>query len=234
MATPLERLQQNRQNQMFNLDTTSGVMQRAESDIAQREAQILQTAQELQKQRAQEQFGQFNENQLDLSGYNTQPSQDGTSAQLQQMQSSGNLPPVTQTFGQGSKYDVFSGGVNYGVDFGVKSGTPVGLPPGQWQVVEAFSGADNQGYIGNKTNRGYGNSVLVRNPQTGETLRLSHLSQVRVQPGQVIPGGTVIGASGASGNVTGAHLDVEYRDKSGRLNDVLRTPYAQYLTGTRR
>ena len=148
------------------------------------------------------------------------------------------LPPITQTFGQKSQYDVFSGGVNYGVDYGVKEGTPVGLPAGQWEVVEAFNQASGQGFIGNKENRGYGNSVLVRNTKTGESLRLSHLSKVsNIRPGQVIPGGTVVGASGATGNVgsayggTGAHLDVEYRDSSGNLNDVLRTPYATQIVG---
>lgn len=148
-----------------------------------------------------------------------------------QLQSMEGLPPITQTFGQKSQYDVFSGGVNYGVDFGVKAGTPVGLPAGQWVVEEAFNQAKGQGRIGDKTNSGYGNSVLVRNAKTGETLRLSHLSNVAVQPGQVIPGGTVIATSGATGNVTGPHLDVEYRDPSGRLGDVLRTPYARSLVG---
>lgn len=141
------------------------------------------------------------------------------------------LPPITQTFGQRSKYDVFSGGVNYGVDYGVKEGTPVGLPAGQWEVVEAFGEASGRGRIGDNTNRGYGNSILVKNQKTGETLRLSHLQRVGVRPGQVIPGGTVIATSGATGNVTGSHLDVEYRDKSGRLGDVLRTPYANQLVG---
>lgn len=148
-----------------------------------------------------------------------------------QLQQTEGLPPVTQTFGQKSKYDVFSGGVNYGVDFGVKTGTPVGLPPGEWRVVDAYGGAVNNGYIGNKTNNGYGNSVLVKNTKTGESLRLSHLSQVGVKSGQIIPGGTVIGTSGKSGNVTGDHLDVEYRNSSGKLNDVLQTPYSRYLVG---
>lgn len=153
---------------------------------------------------------------------------------MEQLQQTEGLPPVTQTFGQKSKYDVFSGGVNYGVDFGIKSGTPVGLPPGEWDVVEAFSRANQNGRIGDKTNSGYGNSILVRNSQTGETIRLSHLSNVGVQQGQRIKGGSVIGTSGATGNVTGSHLDVEYRDQSGRLNDILKTPYTKYLVGSRK
>lgn len=143
-----------------------------------------------------------------------------------------NMPRITQQFGQKSKYDVFSNGVNYGVDFAVKENTPLALPPGQWQVVEAYSGANNRGRIGDKTNRGYGNSVLVVNTQTGEKLRYSHLKGVGVQPGKVYSGGTVIGASGATGNVTGPHLDLEYKNAQGRLADVLNSPYARYLFGS--
>ncbi len=159
------------------------------------------------------------------------------SQQLERLEDRGELPPITQTFGQRSKYDVHSGGVNYGVDYGVKEGTPVGLPPGDWSVIKAYGDDKKQGYIGSKSNNGYGNSVLVQNTKTGETIRLSHLSQVNVKPGQTLPGGTVIGKSGATGNVgsryggTGAHLDVEYRNQNGRLNDILKTPYARHLVG---
>lgn len=227
---PFERLQQTRPRQNFNLDTASSGIAGAQSDANAREAQLLANIEYSKQQKAQDQFEQI---QQPNAGYDLQPSQEaGQSAQLQQFQQAEGVPRVTQTFGQKSQYDVFSGGVNYGVDFGVKTGTPVGLPAGEWQVVEAFGGEQGQGYIGNKANRGYGNSILVKNAKTGETLRLSHLSKVNVRPGQVIPGGTVIGATGATGNVTGPHLDVEYRDRSGRLNDVLKTPYASSLVGS--
>ena len=137
---------------------------------------------------------------------------------------------ITQVFGQKSKYDVFSGNRNYGVDFAVKPGTPIALPKGEWEVVEAFAGA-KRGYIGNKVNKGYGNSVLVRNRRTGEMLRFSHLNGVNVRPGMIVKGGTIIGASGATGNVTGPHLDLEYRTPTGQLADILRSPYARYLFG---
>lgn len=138
---------------------------------------------------------------------------------------------ITQVFGQKSQYDVFSGGVNYGVDFGVKEGTPVGLPPGEWETLDVKSGFKRKGFIGNKDGGGYGNSVMVRNKQTGETLRFSHLSGVNVNPGQIIKGGTVIGKTGATGNVTSAHLDLEYRDPSGKLADVVKSPYSRFIFG---
>ena len=77
----------------------------------------------------------------------------------------------------------------------------------------------------------YGNSVLVENTDTGEKMRLSHLSSVDVSSGDILYSGTIIGKSGATGNVTGPHLDIEYYDKNGALADVLKTPYGQYYSG---
>lgn len=136
---------------------------------------------------------------------------------------------ITQSFNQPSQYDVFSGGVNTGVDYATKVGTPVNLPEGDWQIEDAFADADpTGGYIGNYSNQGYGNSVVARNRKTGEKIRLSHLSKVNVQPGQEIPGG-LIGETGASGNVTGSHLDAEYYDQTGQMADILQSPYGNII-----
>lgn len=97
-------------------------------------------------------------------------------------------------FGQRQKADVFSGGINWGLDLRVATGTKASLPEGDWEVIEVFGGSEpNSGFIGNGTNRGYGNSVLARNRKTGEMVRYSHLNQVNVKPGQLISGGQVIG-----------------------------------------
>jgi murein DD-endopeptidase MepM/ murein hydrolase activator NlpD len=139
--------------------------------------------------------------------------------------------PITQTFGQRSKYDVFSGGVNYGVDFATPRGTAISIPEGNWKVENAYSGASGRGYIGNKANSGYGNSVVLQNQDTGEKVRLSHLDKVAVQTGDEIQGG-VIGLSGATGNVTGPHLDAEYYDSRGQKADILKTPYKDLFRST--
>jgi murein DD-endopeptidase MepM/ murein hydrolase activator NlpD len=86
-----------------------------------------------------------------------------------------------------------------------------------------------RGYIGSDTNQGYGNTVLIRNADTGEKIRTSHLSQINVQPGQKVKTGEVLGLSGATGNVTGPHTDVEYRNKLGVLADILNTAYGKQL-----
>lgn len=143
----------------------------------------------------------------------------------------GKSAPITQAFGNVNPgVEVFSrGGVNSGTDFGVPTGTTVAVPPGEWEVMDAFTAAKGQGHIGDNTNSGYGNSVLVKNKKTGEKMRFSHLSQVGVQPGQVLEGGSVIGASGGTGNVTGDHLDLEFYNQNGQLEDILKSLYAAYL-----
>lgn len=65
---------------------------------------------------------------------------------------------------------------------------------------------------------------MLQNLDTGEKIRFSHLSQVGVKTGDIV-GGQPVGLSGATGNVTGPHLDVEYYDKKGKLSDVMKSPY---------
>lgn len=138
--------------------------------------------------------------------------------------------PLTQKFGNRSSVEKFSKGVNRGADFGVNPNTPVTLPPGEWEVAEAFGGAKpNTGYIGNGTNRGYGNSIVVKNRKTGETLRFSHLNKIGVRPGELLQGGKTIALSGNTGNSTGPHLDIEYMTGRGELRDILSSPYARFL-----
>lgn len=141
-------------------------------------------------------------------------------------------PTITQVFGARGAHEKYSGGVNYGTDFAVPRGTQAKLPKGEWQVIESFDKATvgGPGNVQASLNRGYGNSVLVRNKDTGEMLRFSHLRPggVFVKPGQTIKGGNVIGETGATGNTagkTGQHLDLEYYTPKGRLADVLRTNY---------
>lgn len=131
--------------------------------------------------------------------------------------------PITQIFGNyNPEVEKYSGGINNGVDFGVDEGTEVGLPEGKWQVEEI----ENTG----KFNRGYGNSILVKNVDTGEKIRLSHLSALAaIKAGDVIAGNNKIGRSGKTGNVTGPHLDVEYYDQAGKMADILKTRYGGSL-----
>jgi len=107
---------------------------------------------------------------------------------------------------------------NTGVDLALPEGSPVLLPQGNWQVEDIAGGY----------NRGYGNSIMVRNTQTGETLRFSHLSKMtNIKRNQQISGNRVIGLTGRTGHTTGAHLDLEYRNPQGQFADALRSPYGR-------
>jgi len=133
---------------------------------------------------------------------------------------------INTKFGARSRADVFSGGINYGTDIGTPVGTQVNAPEGQWVAKSAYGNSPNNGYIGNGTNQGYGNSVLLQNRETGEQMRFSHLSPgVDVKPGQIVNGGQSIGRTGLSGNTSGQHLDLEYYDAGGRLRDVFKSKY---------
>ena len=55
---------------------------------------------------------------------------------------------------------------------------------------------------------GYGNSIVIYHGY-GYRTRYAHLSRIDVEPGQVLTRGNKIGATGASGRVTGPHLHYE-------------------------
>ncbi len=85
-----------------------------------------------------------------------------------------------------------------GTDFGAEMGTP---------VIAAYSGnvaiADSMG--------GYGLAVVLDHQKLGQQTLYAHLSEILVQPGQVVEQGAVIGLVGSTGNSTGAHLHYEVR-----------------------
>ena len=57
---------------------------------------------------------------------------------------------------------------------------------------------------------GYGNQVLVYHPDMDAYTRYAHLQAVYVSAGSWVDAGTIIGLVGATGNVTGPHLHLEY------------------------
>ena len=101
----------------------------------------------------------------------------------------------------GTRYGVsgpyWSSGYHTGVDFPVGSGTPV-YAVGDGQVFDT-------GY-----NSAYGNFVEIYHGNNVYSF-YAHASSVRVSKGQKVSKGQQIMLSGASGNVTGAHLHFEIR-----------------------
>lgn len=196
-----------------------------EGSIARMQSETDQMFESLKK--TQEQDSQVDQNLFQEFGDFAEPQEFTTSAKLVPQEG---LPRVTQAFGnRNPNLEIFSGGTNLGTDFAVKKGTPLGLPPGQWQVVDTFNTA-REGNRG--ANSGSGNLVRVVNTQTGESLAFEHLDRVAVRPGQVVPGGTVVGTSGNTGNSTGPHASIPYKDSRGQYRDILSTPYAKYIFGS--
>ena len=98
-------------------------------------------------------------------------------------------------YGVSGKY--WSSGYHTGVDFPVGSGTPV-YAVGDGQVFDT-------GY-----NSAYGNYVEIYHGNNVYSF-YAHASRVNVSKGQKVTKGQQIMLSGATGNVTGAHLHVEIR-----------------------
>lgn len=108
--------------------------------------------------------------------------------------------------------------INRGVDLASQAGEKQYAPTeGNWVVESAVSD--------NSWNQGWGNSVVVKNTDTGETIRNSHLDEVYVEPGENVTG-KPLGNTGTTGRTTGAHKDIEYTTPEGQLADAASSPYA--------
>jgi murein DD-endopeptidase MepM/ murein hydrolase activator NlpD len=66
---------------------------------------------------------------------------------------------------------------------------------------------------------GYGKLVIIKHDNQ-YTTRYGHLSKIKVNHGQKVRDGTVIGLSGSTGYVTGPHLHFEIRYKGKSTNPM--------------
>lgn len=105
-------------------------------------------------------------------------------------------PPVAGTVSSG--FGDRSGGRHAGIDI---------LAPAGTEVITASPGIAK--YVG-RGKRGYGNVVIIDHGE-GITTLYGHLSTIRVQSGETVPAGAVIGTVGRSGNATTHHLHFELR-----------------------
>ncbi|WP_436641207.1 M23 family metallopeptidase [Microbaculum sp. FT89] len=112
-------------------------------------------------------------------------------------------PPLTgaieYTSSFGTRLDPFlkRPALHTGLDFRASTGTPVLATAGGRVTVAGYSG-------------GYGRMVEIDHGD-GYTTRYAHMSRVKVEVGDVIPSGTVVGLAGSSGRSTGPHLHYETR-----------------------
>jgi murein DD-endopeptidase MepM/ murein hydrolase activator NlpD len=105
--------------------------------------------------------------------------------------------PITSIFGWRTHPITGDQRFHSGTDVGAAEGTPVlAAITGQVEVAD---------YVG-----GYGLTVILNHNSAQQTL-YGHMSQIYVQPGQVVQQGTVIGLVGSTGVSTGPHLHFEVR-----------------------
>ncbi|MGK8520995.1 peptidoglycan DD-metalloendopeptidase family protein [Nocardia asteroides] len=103
-----------------------------------------------------------------------------------------------------SHYGPRGGKHHGGLDLAAPSGTPIYAATGG-TVVKAGNFGD-----------GYGYQVRIRSADGTETIYAHQTpGSIRVQTGQRVPAGTMIGAVGSTGNSTGPHLHYEVR-RNGR------------------
>lgn len=79
-----------------------------------------------------------------------------------------------------------------------------GATPGDKPDIQNIT-AGKVVWVGNAG--GWGKTVIVQNPD-GYTVQYGHLDSVNVKVGDQVPAGGKIGVMGATGNVTGVHLDM--------------------------
>ena len=103
--------------------------------------------------------------------------------------------PLTGWWGESRR-----GHVHTGMDINGETGDPV--------VAAAFGTVSHAGPAP-KGYSGYGWLVII--DHAGFQTAYAHLSRIDVVAGQVVNPGTLVGAIGTTGNVTGAHLHFEVR-----------------------
>lgn len=79
-----------------------------------------------------------------------------------------------------------------------------GATPGSKPDIQNIT-AGKVVWVGNAG--GWGKTVIVQNPD-GYTVQYGHLDSIAVKVGDQVPAGGKIGVMGATGNVTGVHLDM--------------------------
>ncbi|MBD2440696.1 peptidoglycan DD-metalloendopeptidase family protein [Nostoc sp. FACHB-110] len=85
------------------------------------------------------------------------------------------------------------------------AGTDLGAPMGTPILAAAKGQVETAGWVG-----GYGLTVILNHSSTQQTL-YGHMSEIFVQPGQIVEPGMMIGRVGSTGNSTGPHLHFEAR-----------------------
>lgn len=112
---------------------------------------------------------------------------------------------ITATYGE--RGSIWARGYHTGIDYADPEGTPV-YAAASGKVSNDATGAGSHSY---------GNYVTIAHDKEYSTL-YAHLRQGVVHPGDTVHEGQLIGFSGKSGHVTGAHLHFEVRKNGQPVN----------------
>lgn len=144
-----------------------------------------------------------------------QPTQFADIGQFQNTVFGGQFP-ITQAYGNINPIEPTPGNVNLGTDYGVPQGTPLLNPFAGARVVDVKYD-DGQRF---GQHQGYGNSVMIQLAD-GQMLRFSHLRDAPAfGVGDMLQGGELLGVSGQTGNATGPHVDLEYYNPQGQIDNI--------------
>lgn len=136
------------------------------------------------------------------------------SGNVQSIRSLGIIHPLkTSAYKISSPYGARWGAFHTGVDFGAGNTTPPIYSAAAGRVI--YAGWNSSGY-GNLIKIDHGNGVVTY---------YAHLSSIRVQIGQMVNKGDLIGIVGTTGFSTGLHLHFEIRLNGRHLNPVPFLPY---------
>jgi murein DD-endopeptidase MepM/ murein hydrolase activator NlpD len=105
------------------------------------------------------------------------------------------------------------GRFHQGIDLNLQMGAPIGSA---FDGIIRISGFD----------RGFGNYVVVRHKNGIETL-YGHMSVRKVEVGQLVKAGQIIGLGGSTGWSTGPHLHYETRYEGNPFNPALMYDFSQ-------
>lgn len=111
------------------------------------------------------------------------------------------------------------GSLHRAIDFEASVGTPV-FAAEDGTVTSAYHW---NGKVTSGDSNSYGNYVIIEHRDyKGKTLRTlyAHLDNMLVRVGDTVKEGTIIGRTGATGNVTGPHFHFEVRLNSTRVNPL--------------
>ncbi len=130
------------------------------------------------------------------------------------------IGPITGVFGSQRVYNGEPRRPHYGVDIAAPTGTIVKAPAGGMVTLAApdmyFSGG-----------------TLIVDHGFGLSSAFLHLSKIRVKEGQRVEQGDIIAEVGATGRVTGAHLDWRMNWYDKRVDPALLVPDMQKIRAKR-